>query len=289
MGAEHTYPPESFSDAFIVYDIAADAWRELASRPRKAHGFQIAAFGNYVYAFGGFAYSADHKPRWKSLVEIDRYDIRTNTWETIGALAEPRSSNAAVMIDGKVYLVGGWNSTPKFDNDADGKFHDTIEVFDLATEKVGLASFRIPLPLRRAFTGIEHDGKILLIGGLGEGASHFELLNRVTEINPRTGETRELTPLPFATFAPAAEILKGELLVFGGMFKTGAWDYEYVSHVYGMSLNEKVWRHTGRSLKETKGFSQVFHVTPETLGILGGHHYSQGMDTPLRTFETIER
>ncbi len=289
MGAEHTYPPESFSDAFMVYDVASDAWRELAPRPRKAHGFQIAAFGNYVYAFGGFAYSADHKPRWKSLVEIDRYDIRTNTWETIGALAEPRSSNAAVMIDGKVYLVGGWNSTPKFDNDADGKFHDTIEVFDLATEKVGLASFRIPLPLRRAFTGIEHDGKILLIGGLGEGASHFELLNRVTEINPRTGETRELTPLPFATFAPAAEILKGELLVFGGMFKTGAWDYEYVSHVYGMSLNDKVWRHTGRSLKETKGFSQVFHVTPETLGILGGHHYSQGMDTPVRTFETIER
>jgi N-acetylneuraminic acid mutarotase/Tol biopolymer transport system component len=287
QGAEHTYPPESFTDTFLVYDAETNAWKELAPRPVKAHGYQLAAYGNYVYAFGGFAYSAAHKPSWKSLAQIDRYDITTNTWETVGKLQTPRSSNVAVQIDGKVYLAGGWDSTPKFPNDMDGNFLDAIEVFDLQTQKVELASYKLPSPLRRALTGIELDGKMILVGGLGQGASHFELLNNVTAINVADGSTQEMTPLPFATFAPAAEILNNHLYVFGGMFKTGPMNYEYVSHIYGLGLSNKIWNHTGRCLNETKGFSQVFKLDDKTLGVLGGHRYFEGYDSPVPTFETF--
>lgn len=289
MGAEHTYPPESFSDQFVVYDIDENKWTELAPRPAKAHGYQLAANGNYIYAFGGFAYSAEHKPKWKSLSQVDRYDIKNNKWETIAHLSIPRSSNVAVTIAEKVYLVGGWNSTPKFENDYDGKFLDVIEIFDLRTEKLETASYKMPLPLRRALTGVAYKGKILLVAGLGEGASHFELLNTVTAINPLDGSSQELTKLPFATFAPAAGILKDELVVFGGMFKTGPMNYEYVSHIYSMDLNKKEWKHTGRYLQETKGFSQVFPLDSVTLGILGGHRYFEGMDSPVNTFETLKK
>jgi N-acetylneuraminic acid mutarotase len=287
QGAEHTYPPESFTDMFITYDSESNSWKELAPRPVKAHGFQLAAYGNYIYAFGGFAYSADYKPAWKSLDQIDRYDILTNKWVTIGKLFSPRSSNVAVQIDGKVYLAGGWDSTPKFPNDKDGTFLDAIEVFDLKTQKNELANYKLPLPLRRALTGIEYNGKILLIGGLGQGASHFELINNVTAINPVDGYAQELSPLPFPTFAPAAEILNNHLYVFGGMYKTGTMNYEYVSHIYDMNLLLSSWDHTGRCLKETKGFSQVFKMDEKTLGILGGHHYFEGNDLPVSTFEAF--
>ena len=287
QGAEHTYPPESFSDQFIVYDIELNSWRELAPRPVKAHGYQLAALGNYIYAFGGFAYSAEHKPGWKSLDQIDRYDILTNKWETVGKLFSPRSSNVAVKIQNKVYLAGGWDSTPKFANDLDGKFSTDVEIFDLTTEKVEVANYKIPSPLRRALTGIEYQGKIILVGGLGEGASHFELLNNVTSIDPETGHAIELSPLPFPTFAPAAEILNNQLFVFGGMFKTGPMNYEYVSHIYGLDLILSTWSHTGRCLKETKGFSQVFKLDDKTLGVLGGHRYFEGYDSPVSTFETF--
>lgn len=289
QGAEHTYPPESFTDTFIAYDISSNEWTKLAPRPALAHGYQIAAYGNYIYAFGGFAYSPNHKPKWKSLKSIDRYDIKNNTWQTIGELSAPRSSNVAVTIDDKVYLVGGWDSTPKFDGDYDGVFLNTVEIFDLKSEEIKTADYKMPLPLRRALTGIEHNGKIVLIGGLGVGASHFELLTNVTAIDPLTGSSVEQTPLPFATFAPAAEILNNELMVFGGMFKTGAMNYEYVSHIYKMDLGTSLWTHSGRFLQETKGFSQVFHVNKDTLGILGGHRYFEGMDSPVTTFETISK
>lgn len=287
QGAEHTYPPESFSDMFIVYDSEINVWKELAPRPVKAHGYQLAAYGNYIYAFGGFAYSAEYKPSWKSLDQIDRYNITTNTWETVGKLLTPRSSNVAVLIEGKVYLAGGWDSTPKFPNDLDGKFLDAIEVFDLKTQKVELANFKLPSPLRRALTGIELDGKMILIGGLGQGASHFELINNVTAINPVDGYVQEMSPLPFPTFAPAAEVLNNHLYVFGGMYKTGAMNYEYVSHIYGLDLNLSTWSHTGRCLNETKGFSQVFKLDEKTLGVLGGHRYFEGYDSPVPTFETF--
>jgi N-acetylneuraminic acid mutarotase len=287
QGHEHTYPPESFSDSFMAYNIDKDEWTELAPRPFKAHGYQIAASGNYVYAFGGFAYSELHKPKWKSLDQIDRYDIKLNKWETIGKLNSPRSSNVAVTIDGKVYLAGGWNSTPRFDNDAEGTFLDSIEVFDLNTNKLEIAPYKLPNPLRRALTGVNYNGQILLIGGLGVGSSHFELLDNVTAINPVDGKATELSKLPFATFAPAAEIIDAELFVFGGMFLMGQ-NYEYVSHVYALHLDQPYWRHTGRYLQETKGFSQVFKLSDNMLGVLGGHRYFEGTDSPVTTFETFK-
>ncbi len=282
-GSEHTYPPESFTDVFQVF--YKGQWRELAPRPHKSHGFQLAAYGNYIYAFGGFAYEGSTKPKWKSIDAIDRYNIATNNWETIGRLPRKRSSNALVTVNEKVYLFGGWDATPKKAGDFEGTFHSAIDVFDLKSEKITTLPWSMPAPLRRAFTATSYNGKILLIGGLGQGSTHFELLSNVTEVDPLNGQTRELTALPFATFAPAAGVLNNKLLVFGGMFKTGPEDYEYVSHVYSLDLkaNDK-WAHTGRFLKETKGFSQVvrFH---EGLAVLGGHHYYGDRDEPVSTFE----
>lgn len=289
QGPEHTYPEESFTDNFNVYNKATNSWKELAPRPKKAHGYQLAAHGNYIYAFGGFTFSENHKPKWKSIDTIDRYDITTNTWTTIGKLTKPRSSNVAITIDNKVYLIGGWDSTPKFNNDYDGTFHASIDVFDLETETIATAPYLMPMPLRRAFTGIEYKGQILLVGGLGQGASHFDLVSKVTLMDPQTGIATELPELPFATFAPAAETIGNELFVFGGMFKTGEMAYEYVSHIYSFNFNTNEWRHTGRYLRESKGFAQVFQVDERTIGILGGHRYYQNEDRPVNTFEIFRK
>ena len=289
QGPEHTYPKESFTDNFNVYDKRINNWRELAPRPAKAHGYTLAAAGNYIYAFGGFAYNEGTKPAWKSIDSIDRYDIRTNTWTTIGKLTKARSSNVAVTVGDKVYLIGGWDATPKKLNDYEGTFHSSVDVFDLKTETVSVAPYQMPLPLRRAFTGVDYKDQILLVGGLGVGSSHFELISNVTLMDPVTGIATELPKLPFATFAPAAETIGDELFVFGGMFKTGEMNYEYVSHIYGFNFEDSSWRHTGRYLKESKGFSQVFKMDNRTIGILGGHRYYLNEDKPVNTFEIFKK
>ena len=184
-------------------------------------------------------------------------------------------------------MLGGWDSTPKFEGDRDGLFQREIDVFDLETETVSTLDVGIPDPLRRAFNGFVKDGEVYMVGGLGVGASHFELLDHVTVFNPNSQTFRELPRLPFATFAPATGVVNNEMFVFGGMFKTGPQSYIYVNHIYRMNLAEGIWRNTGRYLKEGKGFSQVVRMPNGGLGILGGHTYEGEVDHPLLTFETL--
>ncbi len=288
QGHEHTYPPESFMDTVEYYDLKTGIWGKAAPRLHKAHGFEVETYGKYIYAFGGFAYDENNKPKWKSLDVIERFDTEKNIWEVVGKMPRKRSSNVVVKVGNKAYIIGGWDSTPKTPGDLEGTFHRAIDVFNFEDETITEAKFTLPDPLRRAFTAVEHNGKIILVGGLGVGASHFELLSNMTEIDPATGETKELKPLPFATFAPAAGVIDGELFVFGGMFKLSEMEYNYVPHIYSMDIALNRWSHTGRFLSEPKGFSQVLSIDSKTLGILGGHKYTAETDMPVSTFEIFQ-
>tara|TARA_R110000868_G_scaffold258137_2_gene515376 strand:- start:772 stop:2589 length:1818 start_codon:yes stop_codon:yes gene_type:complete len=283
QGAEHTYPPESFTGRMTAYDIASQSWENKAARPHKAHGYQLAAQGDYLYAFGGFAYEASTSPKWKSLDIVERYNTKTDSWEEVGTMPRRRSSNVVVKVGLKVYLMGGWDATPKFDNDIDGTFHDEIDVFDLTTHKWSVLDVRLPKK-RRAFSAFERNAKVYLVGGISEGGSHFSLSDAFTEFDPATNTFKDLPKLPFGTFAPAAGTIGDKAFMFGGMFKTGVFNYEYVPHIYEYDFKKSTWTHSGRYLNEYKGFSQVVEMG-SCLGVLGGHSYKNGSDKPVDTFE----
>lgn len=285
QGKEHTYPPESFTARVSAYDKKTRRWKELAPRLHKAHGFSLAGNEKYLYAFGGFAYEEKNYPKWKSLSVIERYDIEKNKWEVVGQMPRKRSSNVVAQVGHLVYLIGGWDSTPKSHRDLEGTWHSEIDVFDLETEKVSTLPTKLPLK-RRAFTGFVREGKIYLLGGIGEGSSHFELVDLFTEFDPTTESFKELPRLPFATFAPAAGSLGEHAYLFGGMFKLGERNYEYVPHIYSFNWEKNRWQHTGRYLRESKGFSQVVTLD-KCLGILGGHSYKNNTDAPVKTFEKL--
>lgn len=285
QGGEHTYPPESFLDRMDYYDLMQNKWLQAKSRPVKAHGYQIVAHNKYLYAFGGFAYSPDHNPKWKSLADIHRYDTTTDSWQYIGALPRPRSSHSAIKVGSKVYLMGGWDATPKYDGDYDGHFHEKIDIFDLDSESISTLGATFKAPLRRAITAIRNGFEIIILGGISQGADHFNLLNHVSAFNTRTNSWNEYPKLPSPTFAPAAEILEDNIYLFGGMEKFSDEDYRYTNHIIRFSFADKKWEHTGRYLNESKGFSQVLNLYGSSIAILGGHHYEQDHDSPLNSFE----
>jgi hypothetical protein len=279
------------------YDTKDGKWHAAASRTVKAHGYTVAAYGKYLYAFGGFAYSDAHSPKWKSLDVIERYDTEADTWTVVGSLPRPRSSNIIGIVNDKAYLIGGWDSTPKSPGDMDGIFHREIDMFDLRTEQASETGFTIPDPLRRAFSSVTRGDEIILVGGIGEGASHFELLDYVTSFNPKTNTWKELPRLPFATFAPAAGLMGDKLFMFGGMlnitkddlrFGGEDGDYRYINHVFEHKLGTDHWQHSGRYLKDSKGFSMVVELEDKSLGVLGGHSYDNGQDAPVPTFENFK-
>lgn len=295
QGPEHTYPKESFLDRVDIYDESTGKWSQGASMNIPKHGFEMAAHGNYIYVFGGFAFSDSHKPGWQSLDSIERYDLTKNVWEVLPTkLPRRRSSNVAVKVGTKVFLIGGWNSTPKFEGDKEGKFHSEIDVFDLNTEKASVASATLPAPKRRAFNAAVRGDKVYLLGGISEGASHFDWIDNVTMLDTKTMRFSEETKLPYATFAPGAGFLKDKLFFIGGMVLRNAstYDLDYVDDVYQYDLSTKKWTHLGKYLGENKGFPQVVNMQDNTLGILGGHTYIKDetgriIDHPVDSFDFI--
>jgi N-acetylneuraminic acid mutarotase len=185
-------------------------------------------------------------------------------------------------------LAGGWDSTPNHQDDYEGEFLKTIEVMDLDTGKIETAPYEMPSPTRRAFTALEKDGEIIMLGGLGEGSTHFEMLDKVTALNPLTGESRELPTLPFPTFAPGAGKVGDTLYLFGGLIREGEDGYNYVDTIYKLEPGADEWKEAGVYLAENKGFPMVVNLDEDRLGILGGHSYDDG-DAPVATFEVMTR
>jgi hypothetical protein len=109
FGPFHDYPAEAFSDQLLEYDLVRRHWRELRPYPFPIQGLTITADGDFLYAFGGFRYSAafDYSPNWKSSERVHwsarsedlafRYDIARNRWYPIESLPHRRSSNALIQ------------------------------------------------------------------------------------------------------------------------------------------------------------------------------------------------
>lgn len=300
QGPEHSYPKESFLNLFQSYDLNSKIWETLAPMPEAKHGFQMAAYNNYIYVFGGFTFSDQHLPKWKSVDTVERYNISTGTWQTLPVkLPRARSSNGLALVGDKAYLIGGWDSTPKFAEDRSGRFHPEIDVFDFSTNTFTTLEAPMPAPLRRALTAVTHNHQIYLLGGIGEGASHFDWISNVTVFDTKTNLWEEKKPLPFATFAPGAGVIYDQILLFGGMILRDlkTFDIDYVDDIYSFSVKSNTWEHTGLFLRENKGFPQVvpFDFAGQgisELGILGGHTYiysETGVeDHPVSTFETFK-
>ena len=64
----------------------------------------MAAFGGYVYAIGG----CDHGKRYET---VERYDPVNNEWLDVSSMSTPRSGCGVGVLDGFLYVVGGYDGT----------------------------------------------------------------------------------------------------------------------------------------------------------------------------------
>ena len=114
------------------------------------------------------------------------------------------------MINGKFYVAGGFTSTG---NTA------ALEVY---TPSINGWTVLPPMPTpRRAAAGAVVNGRLYVIGGLGNGSS--TPLRTVEAYNPATNTWRTLSPLPKAVFAAAAVAINGAIHVVGGYGDSGTY------------------------------------------------------------------
>ena len=90
-----------------IYDTVTGEWQTLERAPVDLHHFQPVAVGTDIYALG--AQVGTGFPNEASEPGIHVFDTLSQTWSLDGQVPEDRrrGSAAAVVRDGKIYLLGG--------------------------------------------------------------------------------------------------------------------------------------------------------------------------------------
>ncbi len=102
--------------------LTVDGTKSFAPCPRGSHSSAI--IGNYVFIFGGYGGAGYARQDFSDLHILC---VKSWQWfeiETKGVPPKPRSGHNSVAVDGKLYIMGGWNSSEQFDD---------VHVLDIAT------------------------------------------------------------------------------------------------------------------------------------------------------------
>jgi N-acetylneuraminic acid mutarotase len=183
------------------------------------------------------------------------YDVATNSWHDAAPLPAPRGGHAAVVLEGKIHVLGGGNSVSTLADHS---------VYDPATDRW---TERAPLPRAKGSpAAVALDGRIYAIGGRsgpadfgdvdvyepaadawrpgppieprgtagaavycgtiwvfgGESQARKETLATVLRLDPATGRWRSAPPMPTAR-SYARAVLRGDAVyVVGGSPEPGS-------------------------------------------------------------------
>lgn len=163
-GKRHEYSAEMVSGSFHRLKLnGGGGWERLPSSA-PGQGLPLVEHDGFIYRTGGMAAKnpANAKRQLYSTSNFERFNPDQNRWEKMPALPEPRSSHDAVVVENKLYIVGGWNLSGE---GGKTEWHSTALVIDLTKPEKGWAEFPQPFQ-RRALAVAALGSKLFCIGGM---------------------------------------------------------------------------------------------------------------------------
>src|SRR6266404_4200052 len=171
-------------------------WRDETTLPGEGLNAPAAvAIGQRIYVIGGFK-TVTNVPTDEVLV----YDLRTHVWSNAAPLPAPRGGHAAVVVDGKIHVVGGGNSQSTLADHSE---------YDPATNTW---TERAPLPRSEGSpAAVAFNGKLYAIGGRS-GGTDFGNVYIYDAVTGRWSDGPAIEPRGTA----GAAVHCGTIYVFGG-------------------------------------------------------------------------
>lgn len=141
-------------------DAAAPAgdvsWAERAPLPEARTEVSVTTDGSRVLLFGGFGRPAAEGERPPALRALWAYDPGADAWTALDTIPRGLNHSRGVVLDGKLYVVGGYRENTFTPTGA-------VRIFDLETREWSQGS---PMPTPRGAAALAVvDGKIHSIGG----------------------------------------------------------------------------------------------------------------------------
>jgi N-acetylneuraminic acid mutarotase len=214
IGGEHEHSAANLSQNFRRIKLdGGPKWEELPMQ-MPLQGLALVAHEGKVYRIGGLnARNAtkDDDEDLHSQAEFTVFDPATGKWQSLAPLPAPRSSHNAVVIDNKLYVVGGWH----LHGQSPGEWQPDALVYDFAKPDAGWQKLPEPPFKRRAIAAGKWQGKLVVIGGMDENE---KISRRVHLFDPQPGSWTEGPKLPgsgMMAFGTAACDFDGQIFVTG--------------------------------------------------------------------------
>lgn len=201
------------------------SWQDGPFYPFAVADAAIASDGTYAYTFGG----------WNHF-EVNRYDLRTNTWTPREAVPFGAESQFGAEYggNGKIYIIGGILN------------RQLNRIYDIATDTWSYGA-QAPVPMTW-FAHAYSNGKIYVIGG----RSITTPLSSTYAYDIATNTWSTLTPMPGQRYSGATALINGKIYIAGGTsdgFNTAAslliYDIATDSYSVGASMPTGVSRAAG--------------------------------------------
>ena len=163
FGRPHHYSNTSQSNELSRLNLRKPAKWEMIAKGPRLQGLPMVAHGGKLYRIGGFtAHNKEDEDRnLRSVADFVRFDPQTKQWESLPPLPEPRSSHDAVVIQDKIYVVGGWQLSGEQE-----RWHETAWMADLSQDNIAWKQIPKPPFQRRALSLGHLNGKLYVIGGM---------------------------------------------------------------------------------------------------------------------------
>ena len=176
---------------------------------------------------------------------------------------------AAVVVDKKVYLFGGVNSTS----------YDTINVFDTETNTISTLDTKLP-QATYGMAAVVVDKKVYLFGGVG---SSNTTINTINVFDTETNTISTLSQTVPSRHNMAAAVVDKKVYLFGGMYIYNSWSYYDTISVFDTETN------TVTTLSQ-KLPSKAGNIASAVIGtkvyLFGGSQQSSGFLDTINVFDT---
>lgn len=202
-----------FSNCWLTtaeaYDIASNQWSALPPIPGEPRGMLSAvAYNGRIFVMGGVnsytlpTYSYNYV-----------FDPATNSWSEATPLPRPRAGHAAVLLNRKIYVIGGSYRYSHFSSWSIPE----IDVYDPDSDTWSVVPDAAVL--RSECTAVAAGDRIYVMGGFGRAASggpDGAMIQQVEEFDPATNCWRAVLPLPAPRARASAVALGDRVCLVGG-------------------------------------------------------------------------
>ena len=187
----------------------------------------VVAIDDKVYMFGGCTHVDSGGEPVTTLDSVLVYDVMTGE-ESMGApmIKGVGLSAYALGDDGKVYIIGGWNST-------DSTYYGSVQIYDPVADSWSLNVNSTPEAIGYCASTLGNDGRIYMFGG-GWADNATIIYDPVLDMFTYGTSI----PMPSGVFGASAVTLSDTaILVVGGVNKE-FWTATTMCHIYNPVADE---------------------------------------------------